>query len=120
MEAMSPHLTLVEPEERLSLSVAGSVLFYRRLSLGALAAIERQQARLLCPPEGGRPALWLPPQALQAAICGHVLLGWQGVCDGRGQEAAYTPESAGRLPAGVRRLLVSRAQRIHSSQGEPR
>ncbi|MEW5913370.1 MAG: hypothetical protein AB1814_12490 [Thermodesulfobacteriota bacterium] len=120
MNAAAAKLILVESDERLSLSLAGSTLFYRRLSLGALAAIERQQARLLMPPGNGRPALWLPPQALQAAICAHVLLGWQGVRDAAGREAAYGPESAGRLPAGVRRLLVSRAQRIHPSQGEPR
>lgn len=118
MEGPPHNLILVDPAERHPLAVEGSLLFYRRLSLGALAAIERQQSRVLSPGAGGRAALWLPPQALQAAICAQVLVGWQGVRDARGQEVPYSPEAAARLPAGVRRLLLGRAQGINPRQGE--
>ncbi|MCF8064821.1 MAG: hypothetical protein K9K36_06240, partial [Desulfarculaceae bacterium] len=79
MSARQTSLVLVDPEERLALALGGSVLFYRRLSLGALAAIERRQMRRPSPSQGQGPRPWLPPQALEAAIAAQVLVGWQGV-----------------------------------------
>ena len=113
------NLALVEPGERLALRVGASTLYYRRLSLGALAAIERQQAELLAAPaRGGRATLWLPPKALEAAICAHVLLDWEGVSDARGNQVPFSPETAARLPAKVRTLLVGLAQQIQPQQGD--
>jgi hypothetical protein len=115
-----PHLTLVDPDERLEMRLGASVLLYRRLSLGALAAIERQQALTLAEGNGadGPRQVWLPPAALEAAICAHVLLGWQGVRDPLGgAEVPYAPALAPRLPAGARRALIRRAQKIHPPRG---
>lgn len=115
------HLTLVDPDERLELRLGESVLVYRRLSLGALAAIERQQARPLAEDADALLTLWLPPATLEAAICAHVLVGWRGVREPRGgQEAAYAPGLASRLPAGARRPLVRRAQKINPPRGGAR
>lgn len=114
-----PHLTLVDPDERLDLRLGESVLVYRRLSLGALAAIERQQALTLAAGGGDGPlTVWLPPSALEAAVCAHVLVGWRGVRDPRGNaELPYDPALASRLPAGARRPLLRRAQKIHPPDG---
>jgi hypothetical protein len=119
---MSPapqNLILVDPDERLALRLGDSTLVYRRLSLGALAAIERQQALLLPERQDGPAQVWLPPTALEAAICAHVLVGWRGVADPRrGAEVPYSSALAQRLPAAARRLLVKRAQKIHPSMGD--
>lgn len=112
------NLALVEPGERLALRVGASTLYYRRLSLGALAALERQQAELLTPARGGRATLWLPPKALEAAICAHVLVGWDGVSDVQGRRAPFSQEAAARLPAKVRALVVGLAQQIETRQGD--
>ncbi len=118
MNEQGKNLELVEPNERFAMSVGGSTLYYRRLSLGALAAIERQQAEVLAPALGGRASLWLPPAALESAICAHVLVGWAGVTDVRGREVSFSPENAARLPARVRALLVGLAQQIQPQKGE--
>lgn len=119
MKPERPYLTLVDPDERLVLRLGKSLLLYRRLSLGALAAIERQQA-LLLPERQDRPAqVWLPPAALEAAILAQTLVGWQGVRDPRsGEDLPYAPALARRLPAGARRALVRRAQKIHPPAGD--
>lgn len=118
MSARQNSLILVDPSERLALPLGGSVLFYRRLSLGALAAIERQQMRLLPPAQGQGPRLWLPPQALEGAIAAHVLVGWQGVLAPDGSPAPYGPAAALRLPIAARRHLVERARGPEPWPGE--
>lgn len=109
-----PVLTLVDPDERLELRLGGSVLYYRRLSLGALAAIERQQTVYL-PGRGGEPPrAVLPPAALEAALVGQVLVGWQNVAEPlAGRPVEFGPQAAGRLPAGVRALLIEKARRLY-------
>ncbi len=120
MKRQPPALILVDPDERLRLRLGESVLIYRRLSLGALAAIERQQARTLGEGREGQFKVWLPPAALEAAICAHALLGWEGVQDPlTGAPVTYAPGLATRLPAAVRRLLVRRAHKIHPPLGDP-
>ncbi len=106
-------LTLVDPGERLALVIGGSTLFYRRLSLGALAAMERSQT-VMAPGRGDDPPrAVIPPAALEAAICSHVLVGWENVQGRRGgTPEPFGPGAALRLPAGVRRLLVRRAHRL--------
>ncbi|MCA1906576.1 MAG: hypothetical protein LDL11_08310, partial [Desulfarculus sp.] len=74
MQRQPRHITLVDPTERLPLRVGSSTLYYRRLSLGALAAIERQQAELLPAGPGQAPRWGLPPAALEAAVLAAVLL----------------------------------------------
>ncbi|MCF8034355.1 MAG: hypothetical protein K9K66_10250 [Desulfarculaceae bacterium] len=111
------NLTLVDPAERLSLELGGSRLYYRRLSLGALAAIERQQMLLMPAAQGQGPRLWLPPEALNAAIAAHVLVGWDGV-RGPAGPAPYGPEPARLLPAGARAALVRRAFDLDPPDGE--
>jgi hypothetical protein len=111
MKAPRPYLVLVDPEERLSLRLGASTLYYRRLSLGALAAIERSQTIVLPGERGQKPRVVLPPAALEDALAGHVLVGWQGVRDAQGREVPFTPDNARRLPAQVRRLLLARARR---------
>lgn len=114
MKTPPPVLTLVDPGERLELRLGGSVLYYRRLSLGALAAIERQQTVYL-PGQGGEPPrALLPPAALEAALASHVLVGWQNVAEPlEGRLVEYSPQAAGRLPAGVRALLIKKARRLY-------
>jgi len=118
MSTQPTHLTLVDPDERLTLGLGAATLYYRRLSLGALAAIERQQMRLLPAAQGAGPRLWLPPEALNAAIAGHVLVGWQGVELPGGDEAPFGPETAARLPAGARAALIARAYEMDIKPGE--
>jgi hypothetical protein len=118
MSARQTALVLVDPDERLALALGGSVLYYRRLSLGALAAIERQQMRLLAPAQGLGPRPWLPPQALEAAVAAHVLVGWQGVLGPDGQPVPYDPATALRLPIAARRRLVERAHSPELWPGE--
>jgi hypothetical protein len=116
MRQPPPHLILTDPDERLALRLGASKLFYRRLSLGQLAALERQQA-LRLPPLGEAPARgWIPPAALEAALVAQALVGWEGVCDGRGELVEFSPQAASRLPAGVRRILNKRAHKLHPSQ----
>ena len=111
-------VTLVDPNERLALALGPATLYYRRLSLGALAAIERQQMRLLPPARGLGPRPWLPPRALEAAIAAHVLVGWEGVELPGGGPAAFGPDTARRLPAGARKALLARARQIDPLHGE--
>jgi len=118
MSTQPNHLTLVQPHERLALSLGPATLFYRRLSLGALAAIERQQMRLLPAAQGAGPRVWLPPEALSAAIAAHVLVDWQGVELPGGGEAPFGPETARYLPAGARAALIARAYDLHTQPGE--
>jgi len=118
MSARQTALILVDPDERLALPLGGSVLYYRRLSLGALASIEKQQMRLLPPTQGQGPRPWLPPQALEGAIAAHVLVGWQGVLGPDGEPVPYNPAAALRLPIAARRRLVERAQRPELWPGE--
>ena len=118
MSARQTALVLVDPNERLALNLGGSVLFYRRLSLGALAAIERQQLTLLPPTQGRGPRPLLPPQALEAAVAAHVLVGWQGVLGPDGEPVAYDPAAAQRLPIAARRRLVERAHSPELWPGE--
>ncbi len=114
-----PRITLVDPDERLGLAVEGSTIFYRRLSLGALAAIERQQARLVPDPRGGRPRAVVPAAALEAAICAQAVVGWQGVCDHQGRPVEFSPARVASLPAGVRSLVTAAArQTLHPSGGD--
>ncbi len=122
MKSPRPHLVLVDPDERLGLSLGASTLYYRRLSLGALAAIERSQTVVLPGEDGRKPRAVLPPAALEDALAGHVLVGWRGVRDARGREVPFTPEAARRLPAQVRRLLLARARRwrLPAEQGGQR
>lgn len=119
MSEANRDMTLVEPNERLALALGGARLYYRRLSLGALAAIERQQMRLLPAAQGAGPRLWLPPEALNAAIAAHALLGWEGVADHRGAPAPFGPETARQLPAGARAALVRRAFALEPNGDEP-
>ncbi len=118
MSARPDNLILVDPRERLALPLGGSVLYYRRLSLGALAAIERQQLCLLPPSQGQGPRPWLPPQALEAAVAAHVLVGWEGVLAPDGRPAPFGPEAALRLPIAARRHLLERARQPELSPGE--
>lgn len=118
MKSQEHSLILVDPNERHALKVGGSVLFFRRLSLGACAAIEGQQAKLLAGTDGQRPRPWLPPAALEAAICAQVLVGWQGVRDGDGREIPYSRDNAARLPAWVRGELVKMACQLIVNDGE--
>lgn len=107
------HITLVDPAERLALRLGSSTLYYRRLSLGALAAIERQQAVGL-PAGPDQPPRWsLPPAALEAAVLAAVLLGWDGVTDAAGQEVAFDPTALARLPGRARSLVLRRARKLH-------
>jgi hypothetical protein len=117
MESEPKFLQLVDPDERLQLRLGGSVLFYRRLSLGALAAIERQQTVFL-PGRGPEPPqAVLPPAALEAAMLSQVLVGWQGVKEPRwGGPVEFSPQAARRLPAGVRGLLLAKARQINPDQ----
>lgn len=117
-QTYQPRLTLVDPTERLSLAVAGSTIFFRRLSLGALAAIERQQTLLLADPDGGPPRAVIPPAALEAAICAQAVVGWQGVCDQQGRPVEFGPSRVGRLPAGVRRQINAAARQTLIDPGE--
>lgn len=114
MKTQPPVLTLVDPEERLTLRLGGSLLYYRRLSLGALAAIERQQTVWL-PGRGDQPPrALLPPAALEAALASHVLVGWDNVAEPlAGRPVEFSPQAAGRLPAGARALLLRKARRLH-------
>lgn len=113
MKSQPPVLTLVDPAERLTLRLGGSLLYYRRLSLGALAAIERQQTVYLPGPGDGPPRAVLPPAALEAALVGQVLVGWENVAEPlEGRPVEFSPQAAGRLPAGVRALLVKKARRL--------
>ncbi len=102
-------IVLVDDNERLKLELAGSRLIYRRLSLGELAALERQQAVIVAGPGRTPPRLTIPQSALEAAICAHVLKDWEGVVDSRGREIAFRPALAARLPAGVRSRVVRAA-----------
>ncbi|BEQ17025.1 hypothetical protein [Desulfoferula mesophila] len=111
-------LVLVDPDERQALSLGGAVFYYRRLSLGALAAIERQQLCLLPADQGRGPRPWLPPQALEAALAAHALVGWEGVSGPEGEPVPYSPAAALRLPVAVRRRLVRRAQSPQFQPGE--
>ena len=105
-------IVLVDDNERLELELAGSRLIYRRLSLGELAALERQQAMVVAGPGRTPPRLIIPQAALEAAICARVLLGWKGVVDSQGREVKFDPSLAGRLPAPVRSRLVKAAFRL--------
>ncbi len=107
------HITLIEPAERLSLRVGSSTLYYRRLSLGALAAIERQQATLLPAGPDQAPRWSLPPAALEAAVLAAVLLGWEGVTDATGREAPFAPAALARLPGRARSLVLRQARKLH-------
>lgn len=112
MENSGPQILLVDPDERLALRHGGSVLYYRRLDLGSLAALERQQAVWRNGPDG-KPRQVLPRAAMEAAILGRVLVGWRGVGDPiTGAEPPFDKRLAARLPAGVRALVLSRAQQI--------
>ncbi|MFH1057614.1 MAG: hypothetical protein V1797_02905 [Pseudomonadota bacterium] len=115
MEREPRHIILVDPAERLALKIGASTLYYRRLSLGALAAIEAQQARLLPGPAGpGEPPAWtLPPAALEAALMAHALLGWEGVTDPAGRPVEFCPAAAARLPGRARRIVLGRARKLH-------
>ncbi len=110
MNEPRPNLTLVDPDERLPLELGGSTLFYRRLSLGALASIERAQTVILPAAGGEPPRAVLPRAALEAAILDHVLVGWQGVLGRRGREEPFSRAAARRLPGGVREALLRRAR----------
>lgn len=104
---------MVSDGERLPLKVGSSVLYYRRLSLGALAAIERSQAISASVQEGGQARALIPPAALEAAMVAHVLVGWEKVCDPiNNEEVPFSPLCASRLPAGVRQMLLARARDI--------
>jgi hypothetical protein len=114
MQTPPAHLWLVDPGERLALRLGDSLLYYRRLSLGALAAAERQQTIWLPGRQGQPPQPVLPPAALEAALVGQVLLGWENVGDPKsGEPAEYSPQAAQRLPAAARALLLRRARRLH-------
>lgn len=114
MKETPSHITLVDPGERLPLPLAGSVLYYRRLSLGQLAALERQQALSLAGQAGAPARIWIPPAALEAAMVAQVLVGWQGVLEPRtGREAQFTPQTAQGLPAAARAPLLRAARRLH-------
>lgn len=112
METPPPYLSLVDPEERLTLRLGQSRLYYRRLSLGALAAAERQQTVWLPGGPGQAPRPVLPPAALEADLLGRVLLGWQGVQGPGCGLVEYSPQAAQGLPAAVRGLLLRRARRL--------
>lgn len=119
MENDAQKVVLVDPEERWPLHVAGSVLYYRRLSIGALAAIERRQA---IPLQGDRrgdpPRMVVPPAALEQAICAHVLVGWSNVNGPDGQVLEFTTEAARLLPSSIRKILVRAAQEPTPPEGE--
>ncbi len=117
MQEQPQALMLVDPQERLKLRLGSSVLIYRRLSLGALAAIERQQT-VYVPGRGGEPPqALLPPAALEAALVRHVLVGWRGVSEPlAGRAVEFSPQAAERLPAGVREMLLAQARAIHPGQ----
>lgn len=117
METNKP-LILVDENERLALKVGESTLFYRRLSLAALAAIERSQTVMLPGRGQDPPKAVIPASALEAAICGRVLVGWEKVrCPRTGDQVEFTAGAASRLPAGIRRQLVRRA---HGLQAPPK
>jgi len=105
-----PYLTLVDPDERLPLRLHGSTLFYRRLSLGALAGIERAQTVILPASGDDPPRAVLPRAALEAAIIDHVLVGWRDVRGLEGHDLPFSPRLARRLPGGVREVLLRRAR----------
>jgi len=119
MQREPRHIVLVDPAERLTLKVGASALHYRRLSLGALAAIERQQAIPLPGPPGESPRWTLPPQALEAAILAHVLVGWAGVSDAGGRPVELSPAAAARLPGRARRIILARARKLHPPASPP-
>ncbi len=113
MSMREEKLILVSESERLPLRVGSSVLYYRRLSLGALAGMERSQAVQAPGGEGGQARVFTPPAALEAAIVAHALVGWEGVYDPiNKQEVPFSPLYAGRLPAGVRKMLLAKAKDI--------
>ncbi len=119
MQRAPRHLVLVDPAERHPLCLGASTLYYRRLSLGALAAIERQQAVLAPGGPGEPPRHLLPPAALEAAVLAQVLVGWRGVLGPRdGREVDFTPQAVAALPAAARRLVIRRARLLHPPQGE--
>ncbi|ADK83524.1 hypothetical protein Deba_0145 [Desulfarculus baarsii DSM 2075] len=111
MSADDRHIALVSPDERWPLAIDGATFFYRRLSLAALAAIERQQA-LIVRDQDGRPRQVIPPAALETAICRHALLDWRGVVDAAGRPAACAPGLVDLLPAGARARLAAAAMDI--------
>jgi hypothetical protein len=114
MSAREQYLTLVDHNERLALALGASVLYYRRLSLGALASIERMHAEPAPTAKGGPAGSFISPAALESAIASHVLVGWEGVTDPLSKaEVAFCPALARRLPAGVRRLLVAKSREIN-------
>ena len=111
MENEPAKIVLVDPNERWPLRLGDSTLYYRRLSIGALAALERQQA-VPAPGQhrGQPPRMVIPPAALERAICAHVLLDWENVTGPGGEPLEYTPEAARMLPASVREKLVRAAK----------
>jgi hypothetical protein len=104
-------ITLVDPEERLPCRVGGSRLYYRRLSLGALAALERAHTEWPDPPPGQDRRPVLNRAALEEACLAHVLVGWENVAGPDGRPVPFSPDAARRLPGGVRELVLRRARR---------
>ena len=104
----------MSPEEAWPLVCHGSTLYYRRLSLGVLASLERQHSVTLPAGEhGAPPRRTVDRHALEAAICAHVLVGWQGVLDHQGQAVEFTPSAGLKLPAGVRNRLLAVAMDLN-------
>ncbi|MGD8561236.1 MAG: hypothetical protein PVG03_01820 [Desulfarculaceae bacterium] len=112
METETKNLVLVDKSERKPLHFGASTLFYRRLSLGALASLEKTHTVYQPRPGGGPPLAVVPAAALEAALVAHVLVDWEGVAGREGKEEAFSPEAARRLPAEVRRLLLKEAQKL--------
>lgn len=102
-------VTLVRADERWPLALDGAVLFYRRVSLGVLAALERQQAQTVFDPQSHAPRQVISPAALEAAICRYALVDWQGVSGPDGAAVAFERHAAQALPAGARARLVAAA-----------
>lgn len=111
MESEMEKVILVDPNERWPLKVGDSTLYYRRLSIGALAALERQQA-VPAPVQyrGQPPRLTVPTAALEQAICVHVLVGWDNIIGPDGKALEFSPEAVRLLPALIRKKLVQAAR----------
>jgi hypothetical protein len=120
MSERDPMLVLVDPGERLPLAVGGSTLYYRRLSLGALAALERAHTEWPAPAPGQAPRPVLNRAALEAACLAHVLVGWDNVAGPAGRPVGFSPAAARRLPGGVRELILRRAREARPPTPQPR
>ena len=119
MKTSHGHIGLVSQKEAWPLAYGGSLLFYRRFSLGVLASLERQHSVLLPAEPGGAPCRQtVNRRALEAAICAHVLVGWQNVRDHRGEPVEFSPGAALKLPASVKNRILEAAMNFSPPPGQ--